>query len=230
MLTSGDLRTPYNDFLTILKVYKKSVTETAILYLPLAQSIAIACFATLAITGIHYLCERQTFALSASLIGVTALYGSGFLYATIIEYLHHGYDMHAPKNKGWEIFKKKHLYHHRCFKKNFTTTDASLMTTVTTWWGTFPMLFGSHYVIVLTLIKISMISLSPWYQVAFFAGITSEFLFFEIRHFVMHIKNSKLAWINTEGEKEHHKQHHEFPRKNFAVTLPILDRLFGTNA
>jgi 4-hydroxysphinganine ceramide fatty acyl 2-hydroxylase len=63
------------------------------------------------------------------------------------------------------------------------------------------------------------------------AGVTIGYMFYDILHFLFHhggnwtLKAPYIAWMKS----RHFSHHYANPEKNFGVTSPLFDIIFGTN-
>jgi hypothetical protein len=202
------------------------------LHAPLIKVLAATALAYTAALGVHVRGGEMHSLLSWGSLGWAA---AGALYTHLFEYFYHLQMMHRVIRIGsWRFHDTRHLEHHRLFLgENFQTRRPEALVEVTTRWYTFPALFALHYAVFRVLF-------APEWAPAFFAGVTVQFLIYELSHWLTHLQDN--AWdrwargVPLLGELrrrqiQHHRLHHARPDVNFNFTPPYLgDRVGRTRA
>ncbi len=160
---------------------------------------------------------------------------AAFLIANIFEWWIHRYVMHRPRKDplrfGLGIYKRHTLAHHQFFTRQEVSGDDQ---------RDFRITFFPPY----ALMAFMMISAVPaWVLIEL--GATSAgwlllatnvaiYLNYELFHYSCHVKNDRIVrhipFVNT--IRRHHIGHHNasiMMEKNFNLTYPIADWLFGTS-
>ena len=142
-----------------------------------------------------------------------ALFFSGMLFWTLLEYVLHRFLGHRPKGKN--AFTKEHLRHHREGHYFAPAIEKAKLAVVIL--GGITLLFGIF---------------GFWLEgLSFAGGITLLYLIYEMIHKRAHTHapvgmNFYGRWV-----RRHHFYHHfREPHKNHGVTSPIWDIVFGTYA
>ncbi len=154
-----------------------------------------------------------------------------FLGANIFEWWIHRYVMHRPRKGFMGIYKRHTLAHHQFFTDQEWTIDDTRDYRIT---------FFPPYALVafmtMTIVPAYVASLiwsanAAWLLMCTTAGIYLNYEFF---HLCCHLKEGwfvrTMPFINT--IRRHHVAHHNtaiMMEKNFNLTYPIADWLFGTS-
>jgi sterol desaturase/sphingolipid hydroxylase (fatty acid hydroxylase superfamily) len=158
-----------------------------------------------------------------------------FTVANVFEWWIHRYVMHRPRQDPFNfcmgIYKRHTLAHHQFFTKEEVSIDGQ---------RDFRITFFPPY----ALIAFMMISAAPAWVLMLLgfadAGwlllTTNVFLYlnYELFHYCCHVKDDRIVrhipFVNT--IRRHHLGHHNMAimmEKNFNLTYPIADWLFGTS-
>ena len=156
-----------------------------------------------------------------------------FLVGNLFEWWIHRFVMHRPRKGGFTmaIYTRHTLAHHQFFTDHAPTIDSL---------RDFRIVFFPPYALV-TFILVSI----PPAALLIFAGLpdmgwlllcTNTFIYlnYEFFHFCCHVKNDRIVkhvpFINT--IRRHHIAHHDthqMMERNFNLTYPFADWLFGTS-
>jgi len=154
-----------------------------------------------------------------------------FLAANLFEWWIHRYVMHRPIKGFMGIYKRHTLAHHQFFTDHAHTIDGT---------RDFRIVFFPPYALV-TFIAMSAVPAwilgqvwsanAGWLLMCTTTGI---YLNYELFHFCCHVKDNwfvrNLPFVNT--IRRHHVAHHNtaiMMERNFNLTYPIADWLFGTS-
>lgn len=154
-----------------------------------------------------------------------------FLVANIFEWWIHKYVMHRPIKGLMGIYKRHTLAHHQFFTEVEPTIDNS---------RDFRIVFFPPYALVafvgLTLPVVWLFHVLGYPNVGWLLLVTNVALYlnYEFFHFCCHVKDDRIVkhipFINT--IRRHHAAHHHpaiMMERNFNLTYPIADWLFGTS-
>jgi hypothetical protein len=154
-----------------------------------------------------------------------------FTGANIFEWWIHRYVMHRPVKGFMGIYKRHTLAHHQFFTEEEPTFDSTKDYRITF----FPP-YALATFICMTIVP-AWITAQIWSANAawlLMCTTTAIYLNYELFHMCCHVKNDwlvkHLPFINT--IRRHHISHHNtsiMMEKNFNLTYPIADWLFGTS-
>lgn len=154
-----------------------------------------------------------------------------FMIANVFEWWIHKYIMHRPVKGFMGIYKRHTLAHHQFFTDHEPTVDST---------RDFRIVFFPPYALAAFILGSSI---AAW--VLHLAGLTNAgwlllitnaalYLNYEFFHFCCHVKDDSIVrhvpLINT--IRRHHIAHHNtaiMMERNFNLTYPIADCLFGTS-
>jgi hypothetical protein len=156
---------------------------------------------------------------------------AAFLTANLFEWWIHRYVMHRPVPGLTGIYKRHTLAHHQFFTENEYTIDGS---------RDFRIVFFPPYAlvafIVLSLPPAAALGALGLANAGWLLLITNTALYlnYELFHFCCHVKDDRIVrhipLVNT--IRRHHAAHHNtaiMMERNFNLTYPIADWLFGTS-
>jgi 4-hydroxysphinganine ceramide fatty acyl 2-hydroxylase len=141
----------------------------------------------------------------------------GCLFWGFLEYLIHRFLFHMKTNST--IGNLYHLFAHGIH--HLSPLDSTRLT--------FPPIFSIFVVSLSYELLIQLNSFFPTIQI-FGAGILSGFVMYDTLHYYFH--HGKPFWWNsyfTKMKSRHLNHHYKNPDKNFGVTSPLFDLLFGTS-
>jgi hypothetical protein len=154
-----------------------------------------------------------------------------FFAANVFEWWIHRYVMHRPVKGFMGIYKRHTLAHHQFFTDKEPTIDDT---------RDFRIVFFPPYALTTFILMSAPAALvvgqlwsanAGWLLMCTTAGIYLNYEFF---HFCCHVKDDSLVrripFINT--IRRHHVAHHDtaiMMERNFNLTYPIADWLFGTS-
>ncbi|MBM3572516.1 MAG: sterol desaturase family protein [Alphaproteobacteria bacterium] len=154
-----------------------------------------------------------------------------FLLANVFEWWIHRYVMHRPVKGFMGIYKRHTLAHHQFFTDREPTIDST---------RDFRIVFFPPYALAAFMTgSLVPAALLNWVGLANAGWLllitnTAIYLNYELFHFCCHVKDDSLVrhipFINT--IRRHHIAHHNtaiMMEKNFNLTYPIADWLFGTS-
>ena len=154
-----------------------------------------------------------------------------FLGANTFEWLIHKYVMHRPIKGLMGIYKRHTLAHHQFFTEHEYTTDST---------RDFRIVFFPPYALVtflaMSVVPAFLLNRAGLPDAGWLLLITNTALYlnYEFFHFCCHVKDDRLVrnipFINT--IRRHHAAHHNtaiMMERNFNLTYPIADWLFGTS-
>jgi len=156
-----------------------------------------------------------------------------FLYANLVEYAGHRWVMHRPVRGLGLIFHRHTHQHHRFFTSHFMAMDSRLDFRAVL----FPPLlmvffFGAFALPVGILLALLFSANVAW---LFVITALAYYLNYELLHLAYHLPEYS-RWFALPGLKtlrRLHHAHHEpavMSHRNFNITYPIFDLLFGTRA
>ena len=154
-----------------------------------------------------------------------------FLISNVFEWWLHRYVMHRPIKGFMGIYKRHTLAHHQFFTDQVPTIDST---------RDFRIVFFPPYALV-TFMTLSIVPALVLYaaglpNAGWLLLITNTFLYlnYELFHFCCHVKDDRIVrhipLINS--IRRHHIAHHNtaiMMERNFNLTYPIADCLFGTS-
>jgi hypothetical protein len=156
---------------------------------------------------------------------------AAFVIANVFEWWIHKYVMHRPIKGLMGIYKRHTLAHHQFFTEVEPTIDDS---------RDFRIVFFPPYALVaficLTLPAVGVFHLVGLPNTGWLLMITNVALYlnYELFHFCCHVKDDRIVrhipFVNT--IRRHHAAHHNtaiMMERNFNLTYPIADWLFGTS-
>lgn len=154
-----------------------------------------------------------------------------FMLANIFEWWIHKYVMHRPVKGFMGIYKRHTLAHHQFFTDREPTIDSN---------RDFRIVFFPPYALAAFMIGTSLpAALLIWAGLPnvgwlLLATNTGIYLNYELFHYCCHVKDDSIVrhipFINT--IRRHHIAHHNtsiMMERNFNLTYPIADCLFGTS-
>jgi len=154
-----------------------------------------------------------------------------FLGANVFEWWIHKYVMHRPIKGLLGIYKRHTLAHHQFFTENEYTLDNS---------RDFRIVFFPPYALVtfiaMSLVPAAILGALGLANAGWLLLITNTaiYLNYELFHYCCHVKDDRIVrhipFINT--IRRHHAAHHNtaiMMERNFNLTYPIADWLFGTS-
>ena len=154
-----------------------------------------------------------------------------FLGANVFEWWIHKYVMHRPVRGLMGIYKRHTLAHHQFFTHVEPTVDNT---------RDFRIVFFPPYALVafmaMSLVPAAILGAAGLPNAGWLLLITnvSLYLNYELFHYCCHVKDDRLVrhipFINT--IRRHHAAHHNtaiMMERNFNLTYPIADWLFGTS-
>jgi hypothetical protein len=154
-----------------------------------------------------------------------------FVGANVFEWWIHRYVMHRPVKGFMGIYKRHTLAHHQFFTEEEPTFDSTRDYRITF----FPP-YALATFICMTIVPAWIVG-QIWSANAgwlLMCTTTAIYLNYELFHMCCHVKNDRLVrhipFINT--IRRHHISHHNtaiMMEKNFNLTYPIADWLFGTS-
>jgi hypothetical protein len=155
-----------------------------------------------------------------------------FLYANLVEYFAHKHPMHHRKRLLGLVFERHALLHHSFFTQEAMELESS---------RDFKMVLFPPVLLVFFL---GLFALPAWLVLVVLAGpdvaglfvITAlgYYLLYEWLHLAYHLgERSALGRLPpVRALRRHHAAHHDpaaMTRRNFNITFPICDQLFGTS-
>ena len=154
-----------------------------------------------------------------------------FLLANIFEWWIHRYVMHRPLRGLMGIYKRHTLAHHQFFTEHAYTLDDQ---------RDFRIVFFPPYALVaflaMSLVPAFLLNRAGLPDAGWLLLMTNTALYlnYEFFHFCCHVKDDRIVrwipFINT--IRRHHAAHHNtsiMMERNFNLTYPIADWLFGTS-
>ncbi|MBW8269639.1 sterol desaturase family protein [Caldovatus aquaticus] len=154
-----------------------------------------------------------------------------FLAANIFEWWIHKYIMHRPVKGFMGIYKRHTLAHHQFFTEHEISVDNS---------RDFRIVFFPPYALVtfiaMTLVPAALLMRAGLPNAGWLLLITNTaiYLNYELFHYCCHVKDDRIVrhipLVNT--IRRHHAAHHNtsiMMERNFNLTYPIADWLFGTS-
>ena len=179
------------------------------------------------LSAIAFACTRLSHVSLAAWVTVPTT----FLFANLVEYLGHRGPMHHPR-RGLLVIHRRHTLQHHQF---YTAEAMSLETTRDLKMVLFPpvLLFFFLGAIAAPIGLLLAFVATPNVAWLFVATAVGYFLTYEWLHTAYHLReDSRLARLPGLGYlRRHHRAHHDpalMSRKNFNITFPIGDTLFGT--
>jgi hypothetical protein len=156
---------------------------------------------------------------------------AAFLIANVFEWWLHKFVMHRPIKGLMGIYKRHTLAHHQFFTEVEPTIDGT---------RDFRIVFFPPYALVafmaITLPAVGAFHLVGLPDAGWLLFITNVVLYlnYELFHFCCHVRDDRIVrhipFINT--IRRHHAAHHNtaiMMERNFNLTYPIADWLFGTS-
>lgn len=160
------------------------------------------CFVADACTALFFLAWELDRGLGP--VQVAAAFFAGHLLWGLTEYAFHRWVYHQPKG----IFGEGHNIHH---------TEAKALIAMP-WFITTATMFGLWY------------GISLRWGVPGFASVTAGwligFVWYSLVHHSHHHWAIRLGWVRR--LKAYHRVHHQFPDRNYGVTMRFWDTVFGT--
>ena len=136
----------------------------------------------------------------------------GFFLWTFLEYHFHRFVLHiVPWGRLRRYVSARHLLHHR----NATNHPGIVLLWVSA-------LNGSMLALTLAL------AFGPAAAAALMAGVITGYLGYEIIHLLSHVEGTALPPLLDRLRTHHLAHHRQSARSNFAITVPLWDRAFGT--
>jgi len=166
---------------------------------------ALLCGGVPAVVLAHYVWNPAAMA-----VGVVV----GLLWSNFFEYAYHRWILHWPETDAFE----RHALHHSSVGRPNEPEHLPL--------GGSPKL-----VAMLFLINGAPVFLFDlWLRVGFASGIFIGFAIYTILSEDIHWRFHMNEWVPwfLEPARSHHLLHHDRPRGNYSVFLPLFDKLFGT--
>jgi hypothetical protein len=157
-----------------------------------------------------------------------------FVVANFIEWMVHRHPMHRPLQP--RIMYRNHaMLHHLAFTEgNMPIARSVELGLVMMPWYTMIGLF----LVASPVMVLAGILRGPGLAGVFLLAAVTYFLMYEALHAFYHLPDATLnrigvgRWRWFRALQAHHRHHHELGRMahvNFNVTVPLMDRLFGTN-
>lgn len=154
-----------------------------------------------------------------------------FLYANLCEYLGHRGPMHRKTRFLEAIFERHSVWHHSFFTEEAASYDTSADFKAVLFPPILLIFFVGCFAVPLGAILYILISANVCYL--FVLTSVLYFLNYELLHFAYHMDPQsaigRLPFI--EKLRRHHLRHHDrklMTSRNFNITYPISDYLFGT--
>ena len=156
---------------------------------------------------------------------------AAFMVANVFEWWIHRYVMHRPIKGLLGIYKRHTLAHHQFFTDQEPTIDAT---------GDFRIVFFPPYALAAfitgSIVPAWILDRAGLPDAGWLLLITNTALYlnYELFHFCCHVKDDSIVrhipFVNT--IRRHHIAHHNtaiMMERNFNLTYPIADCLFGTS-
>jgi sterol desaturase/sphingolipid hydroxylase (fatty acid hydroxylase superfamily) len=156
-----------------------------------------------------------------------------FLYANLAEYAGHRWVMHR-RVKGLSLIYHRHTrQHHRFFTDSSMAMDGALDFRAVLFPPILMLFFFAAFALPVGLLLTWLFSANVAWLFVFVA--LAYYLNYELLHLAYHLPEDS-RWSRLPGLRALRRLHHDHHRpavmahKNFNITYPIFDRLFGTRA
>lgn len=193
-----------------LVVHRRKFYSTRIGKLTRADSYVAPWMGSLVLFGVLATLSFPHFSVSALLILIL----SGLIWGSLYEYLNHRFLFHEfAYRKFLPGFQHIHLPHHIDVTDGINAGPLSYVPVFALFFILLSLLFGIHT------------------TSAFMLGMITWFMWYEYQHDFDHLDESpktKNQLLLFRYMRAHHSYHHDYPKLNYGVTVPIWDQVFKT--
>ena len=159
--------------------------------------------------------------------------GIAFVYANFVEYVGHRWVMHRPV-RGLKLVFHRHTHqHHRFFTSRFMAMENALDFKAVLFPPLLMVFFFGAFALPVGLLLASIVSANvAW---LFVIAALAYYLNYELLHLAYHLPEES-PWLRVPGLRHLRRLHHAhhtpsiMAHKNFNITYPIFDWIFGTRA